>query len=140
MICVGIADDHPIVRKTLRILFSHAKDYQVLFEAQDGQQALDLTMRHEPDVLLLDIHMPCLNGLEVLSALPKTLRTRVLVLSMLADEAIVVKAFECGARGYVLKKDLPEELMSAIQKVNASGTFLSAGISDLDVNPSCLAG
>ena len=126
MIRVIIAEDHHLVRQGIRALLEKQAHIQVIGEAQDGMEALDLTQRMKPDVLLLDINMPRLNGIEVIKRVRGDgLPTEVLILSMYEDESLVKKAFRSGARGYILKKSITEQLFTAISAASTRRFYLS---------------
>jgi DNA-binding NarL/FixJ family response regulator len=117
---VVIADDHPILRDGLRKLLEAEQDFAVVGEAYDGHGAVEVTRRVEPNILLLDLAMPGLPGLEVLRALngvPLATRTILLTANIERDE--VVKALQLGARGYVMKDSASELLMKAMRMVMA---------------------
>jgi DNA-binding NarL/FixJ family response regulator len=117
-ISVILADDHRVVRAGLKAVLSTAKDITVLTEASNGREAVSLTERFKPDVLLLDISMPDLDGLGVLKELAaKELPTRVLVLTMHAEEQYLVQALELGAAGYLMKSAADRELVDAVHAV-----------------------
>lgn len=126
MIRVVIAEDHHLVRQGIRALLEKQAHIQVIGEAQDGQEALDLTQSMKPDVLLLDINMPRINGIEVIKRVRGVgLPTEVLILSMYEDESLVKKALRNGARGYILKKSITEELFTAITAASTRRIYLS---------------
>jgi DNA-binding NarL/FixJ family response regulator len=126
-----LADDHAVVRDGLRALLEAEGDLIIVAEAADGLEALDLVRRHHPDVLLLDLVMPGMNGLEVARQAPQVSpRTKIVVLSMHADEAYVVQALTAGALGYVLKRSTGGELVHAIREVLAGRRYLSAPLND----------
>ena len=126
MIRVVIADDHHLVRQGLRALLEKAGDMEVVGEAADGQEALALVERLLPDVLVLDIAMPHLNGVEAVGRLRDLkVKTRALVLSMYADDALVRQALRNGAKGYLLKRAVCDELLLAVRAVGRGDTFLS---------------
>lgn len=122
-----LADDHPIVRQGLRHLLEKETDFRIVGEADDGVEAIRLVERWKPDILLVDMMMPSLNGLEVLRQV-KTLssHTRTIVLSMQSADAYVIEALKHGAAGYVLKETGPGELVRAIHEVLNGNRFLSA--------------
>jgi DNA-binding NarL/FixJ family response regulator len=131
MIRVILADDHSVVRQGLRALLEEHDDLQVVAEAAGGLEAIALAEKHRPDILVIDVMMPGLNGLE--AARQVTQRwpgTRVIVLSMYSAEAYVLDALRAGAAGYVLKKSTAEELVQAIRAVAEGGRFLSPPISE----------
>ena len=125
MIRVVLADDHHLVRQALRALLEKAGDIEVVGEAADGAEALDLVQRLLPDVLVLDIAMPHLNGLEAVGRLRSLeVKTRALILSMYADDILVRQALRNGAKGYLLKRAVTEELLLAVRAVSRGDTFL----------------
>jgi len=127
---VILADDHTLVRAGIRSLLEKVPDVEVLAEASDGHELLKLAKTHEPDVILMDIAMPGLNGLEATTRLLKELpKVRVIVLSMHHNEEYVWKAFKAGASGYLLKKAATAELAIALQRVALGEIYLSQEIS-----------
>jgi len=126
MIRVVIADDHHLVRQGIRALLEKAGDMEVVGEAADGQEALELVERLLPDVLVVDVAMPHLNGVEAVGRLRDLkVKTRALVLSMYADDALVRQALRNGAKGYLLKRAVSDELLLAVRAVSRGDTFLS---------------
>ncbi len=131
MIRVVLADDHPVLRQGLRGLLEREPDLEVLGEASDGREALNEVMRSRPDVLVLDLMMPGVGGLEVVHEVRAQCRTtQVVVLSMYSNESYVQEALGAGARGYVLKKATSAELVAAIRAVAAGGRYLSPPLSE----------
>ena len=131
MITILLADDHHLVRQGLRALLQAEQDFQVIGEAGDGLEAVSLTERLKPDVLLLDLMMPGMNGLEVTRQVKELApRTRVLILSMHVDEGYVLEALRAGAVAYVLKKSTASDLVHAIREAFADRRFLSPPLSD----------
>jgi DNA-binding NarL/FixJ family response regulator len=131
MIRVVIADDHHLVRQGIRALLDKADDMKVVGEAADGQDAIDLVAHLNPDVLVMDISMPRLSGTQAIERLrSQQATTRVLILSMYSDEAVVRQVLRNGARGYLLKNALAEELLQAIRAANRGATYLSPAISE----------
>lgn len=125
-----LADDHRIVREGLRALLRLEPTVRLVGEAEDGLEALRLVERHRPDVLVLDLMMPRLGGLEVTRRVTGlSPRTRVVILSMHADEAYVAEALRAGAAAYVLKGSGAEELLHAVREAAAGRRFLSPPIS-----------
>ena len=125
MIRVVIADDHHLVRQGIRALLEKAGDIEVVGEAADGPEALALVERLLPDVLVIDIAMPHLNGLEAVGRLRGLeMKTRALILSMYADDTLVRQALRNGAKGYLLKRAVTEELLLAVRAVSRGDTFL----------------
>lgn len=126
-----LADDHRIVRQGLRALLAAEADFEVVGEADDGREALELVKRLSPDVLVLDLMMPGLNGLEVARQLPRqSPGVRVVVLSMHDDEGFVLEALANGVSGYVLKDSNSSDLVHAVREVAAGRRYLSPPLSD----------
>lgn len=127
-----LADDHKMVRAGIRSLLEKLPEVEVVAEAGDGQQAINLVEEHEPDILLTDIAMPGLDGLEVTRHLAKAFPTvRVVILSMYSDEGYISQALRAGAVGYLLKGAAREELTLAIRAVAQGETYLSPPVSKL---------
>jgi DNA-binding NarL/FixJ family response regulator len=130
-ISVLIADDHLVVRRGLRALLESEPGLTVVGEAADGREALELVSRLDPDVLVLDLVMPGMRGLEVLNRLAqREARTRVVVLSMHAGDAYVVEALRAGAIGYVVKDASASELVQAVRAAADNRRFLSSPLSE----------
>jgi DNA-binding NarL/FixJ family response regulator len=128
---IVLADDHRIVRQGLRVLLSAEADFQVIGEADDGREALELVKRLNPDVLVLDLMMPGLNGLEVARQLNKgASHVGVVVLSMHDDEGFVLEALANGVSAYVLKDSNSSDLVQAVREVAAGRRYLSPPLSD----------
>ncbi len=126
-ITVVIADDHLVVRRGLRAVLEDQPDISVVGEAADGRAALTLVAALDPDLLVLDLVMPRLDGLQVLGELTsRGARTRVVVLSMHADDACVVAALQAGAMAYVVKDARACELVEAVRQASANRRFLSS--------------
>jgi DNA-binding NarL/FixJ family response regulator len=121
---VAIAEDHRLVREGLKALLTADGTLELVGEASDGLQAVETVERQKPDVLLLDLRMPRLHGLEVIRQI-KPNKTKVVIVSMHSDEPYLVEAVKCGVRGYVLKDSPPAELIQAIKAVAAGGSFFS---------------
>ena len=127
---VALADDHRLVRDGLRALLEADGRYEVVAEADDGLQVVQLVEKERPDVLLLDLMMPGLHGLDVIDQLAKRVpSTKVIVLTMHSDEAYVVRALRSGATGYVLKDAPGSELLHAIDEVSGGRRYLSSRLS-----------
>jgi two-component system response regulator NreC len=128
---IMLADDHKIVRQGLRALLEAEPDFHLVGETGDGLEAVQLAERLCPDVLVLDLMMPGLGGLEVtLQVGKRSPQTRVIILSMHADEAYVLEALRNGAAGYVLKESSADELVQAVREVVAGRRFLSSPLSE----------
>jgi DNA-binding NarL/FixJ family response regulator len=128
---VLLADDHKLFRAGIRSLLQTLDDFEVVAEAGDGRDALRLAAAHRPDVVLMDIMMPNLNGLDaaarIVHAYP---HTRVIMLSMSADEDSVLKTLRAGAVGYLVKTADPAELELAIRAAMRGEKFLSSAVSE----------
>jgi DNA-binding NarL/FixJ family response regulator len=130
-ISVVIADDGDVVRKSLRASFEARDGFSILGEARDGLEAVEQTMRLNPDVLVLDLVMPGLNGLQVLGELQKRgTSSRVILLSMHADVAYVDAALEGGACSYVLKTAPFDEVAEAVREAKAGRQFWAPPFSE----------
>lgn len=127
---VLLADDHDLVRAGIRSLLQNLDGVEVVADAGDGHQALALIAQHRPDLVLLDIMMPGLNGLEVAARVTKEFpNTKVVMLSMNNTEEHVLQALKAGASGYLLKTITPSELALAVSAVARGETFLSSAVS-----------
>jgi len=128
-ISVLIVEDHTIVREGLCVLLGHETDIKVVGEASDGRKALTLVMELKPDVVLMDIAMPELNGLEaarqILNEFPNI---RIIILTAHSDDIYVNRAVDCGAKGYLLKQDATCDVYQAIREVHRGGIFYSSSI------------
>jgi DNA-binding NarL/FixJ family response regulator len=125
-ITVLIADDHPVVRQGLRVLLSLEDDIEVVGEVGDGVEAVELTAALIPDVILLDLKLPVLDGLGVLAELrDRGLPARALVLTSVADQASVTVAMRAGAAGFLYKDVDPEALVRAVRSVHDGNTVLA---------------
>src|SRR5438094_2320233 len=126
-----LADDHHLVRQGLRALLAAEPEFHLVGEAADAREVVDLAERLRPDVLLLDLLMPGINGLAALRQVVKcTPKTRVIILSMCGSEAYVSDALKDGAVGYVLKSSRADELILAVHEVAAGRCFLSPPLSE----------
>jgi len=126
MIRVMLADDHNIVREGLRRIIEESEGIRVVAEAADGHEALGLIASSAPDVAVIDISMPGLDGLEVIGRIrAEHPGLPVLVLTMHEEEQYVVRAITAGAMGYVTKRSASEELVQAIRKVHSGGRYLT---------------
>jgi DNA-binding NarL/FixJ family response regulator len=134
---VALIDDHPIVRQGLRNLLQTESSFQVVAEADDGIAGLDLVQRVRPDVLIVDLMMPGLNGLDLIKQVLKHLpRLRIVVLSMQSADSYVVEALNSGAAGYVLKETGPSEIIHAIKTIVAGERYLSPKLAQRVVDSS----
>jgi two-component system, NarL family, response regulator NreC len=125
---VVLADDHVLVRQGLRSLLEREK-FQVLAEASDGQELIRLAEAHHPDIAVLDISMPTLNGIDAARELARTCpKTKVILLTQHEEEQYIHEALEAGVKGYVLKSQVASDLLHAIQKVSRGAVYLSPGV------------
>jgi DNA-binding NarL/FixJ family response regulator len=129
-ITVLLAEDHQIVREGFRSLLKHEQDIEVVGEAESGRQAIQLTRKLRPDVVVMDIAMPLLNGLEATRQIHKDFpNTKILMLSAHSDDAYVEQVTELGAAGFLLKQTSSDVLATAIREVQKGNTFYSPDIS-----------
>lgn len=130
MLRIILADDHTILRNGLRLLLERQPDLAVIGEAGNGREAIDLAEREQPDVVIMDIAMPVLNGIEaaqrISSAHP---RTAIIILSVHSDEAYILRALKAGARGYLLKDSPEGDLIQAVHAVASGKAFFSPAVS-----------
>lgn len=132
MIHVILAEDHTLVRAGIRALLEKAEDVNVLGEAADGQQVIELAEKLIPDVVVMDIMMPRLNGIQAAEKMQLLkIPARVVLLSMYSDEALVFQAIQNGVKGYVLKTSLGEELLWAVRAAAKGETYLSTPVSEI---------
>jgi DNA-binding NarL/FixJ family response regulator len=130
-----IADDHDIVRRGLRGILESESSCRVVAEAADGLTAAQLVDRHKPQILILDLNMPRLHGIEVLrQTRTSSPNTRVIVLSMHNDEPYVIESLRAGASAYILKGSESQEILHALKEVLVGRRFLSATLSEWAIN------
>jgi DNA-binding NarL/FixJ family response regulator len=124
-----LADDHEIVRQGLVHILQAQKDFEVVGQAANGRQAVDLAVRLRPDVIIMDVSMPDLNGIDATHQIRREVpEARVIVLSMHHKRQFVLDMLREGARGYILKSDISDQLIQGIQAVMAGGVYLSPQI------------
>jgi DNA-binding NarL/FixJ family response regulator len=124
-----LADDHGVVRKGLRFLLESEPNLEVVGEAADGRQAVDVSTELKPDVVVMDIAMPRLNGIEATRQVVRDLpEVSVIILSMHSDEEYLVRALTAGAKGYLLKDSAEDELVRAIHSVSEGKPYFSPAI------------
>ena len=127
-----LADDHTMVRQGLRKVLEERPEWQVVAEAGDGHEAVRLAELHKPDVAVLDVAMPLLNGIEATRHIAKRVpHTRILVLSMYSDEAYVTQMMKAGATGYLLKDSADVDLLQAVQSVAQGKSYFSPAVARL---------
>lgn len=128
---IFLAEDHHLVRQGTRMLLEAEPDFEVVGEAEDGIRAMHETLRLHPEVLIVDIVLPDLNGIEVMRQVKRRApEVKVIALSMYATEAYVTEALRAGAAAYVLKKSTAEELVYAVRQVLLGNVYLSPPLSD----------
>jgi two-component system response regulator NreC len=125
-----LADDHIVMRTGLSALLERQPNLEVVGESENGRQTVELTGSLEPDVVVMDVGMPVLNGIEATKLIVADHpTTAVIILSMHSDESYVMRALKAGARGYLLKDSAPADLLSAIQAVSQNKSFFSPKVS-----------
>ena len=131
MIRILVADDHPIIRRGLKQIIDEAFDMKVEDEAENGYEVLEKIQKNNFDIILLDISMPGMNGLDVLKQI-KSIKPNlsVLILSIYPEEHYAVRVLKAGASGYLSKESAPEELVKAIRKVNTGGRYVSSSLAE----------
>ncbi len=121
-----LADDHNLLRDGLRLLLERQSDFSVVAEASDGREAVRMAEEHKPDVAVMDIAMPVLNGIEATKQIvARCPPTSVIMLSMHHDESYIVRALNSGARGYLLKDSLKADLIAAVKSVSQGHSYFS---------------
>lgn len=128
VIRVVIADDEPLIRAGIRMILTSAPDIEVVAEASNGREAVDLARAHGPDVVLLDIQMPVMDGLTALGELKRAVPTvRALILTTFGEKENVLRALRQGGAGFLLKDSAPGELIGAVRAAAAGDAYLSPG-------------
>jgi NarL family two-component system response regulator LiaR len=126
-----LVDDHKIMRDGIRAILQHSGEFEVVGEAENGTDAVRVAKKTRPDIVLMDIGLPGLNGIEATAELLRYCpETKVIVLSMYDDEHSVVSAIRSGARAFVLKKASDSDLLDALRTVGKGGSYLSPQVSD----------
>jgi DNA-binding NarL/FixJ family response regulator len=132
MVRILIADDHTLLRQGLRRILESRPDFTVVAEAGSGLETIELARQHQPDVAIIDVAMKELNGIEATAAVLRcSPRTAVLMLSMHSDERYVMRAVKAGARGYLLKDSVEEDLIRAILLIQRGTAFFSPAVARL---------
>jgi DNA-binding NarL/FixJ family response regulator len=130
-----LADDHDVVRAGLRQIVLERKDWEVCGEAKTGREAVDLAIKGKPDVVVMDIAMPDLNGLEAARQIRKSLpKTEIVILSLHLSDQLAYELIQAGVRGYVLKSDANRDLVAAVEALGMHRTFFTARVSELVIN------
>ena len=134
-ISIILADDHPVVRRGMQALLEQERDFSIVGVAADGLETVRLTERLKPDVLVLDLMMPGLSGLEALRILRERVpRTRIVILSMSSSKAFIAQALQNGAIGYVLKGCSEENLVRSVREAIAGRRFLSPPVTEIAID------
>ena len=127
-----LADDHVVMRKGLRALLERQSNLEIVGESENGRETIDLAASLIPDVVVMDVGMPVLNGIEATKTIvAQNPQISVVILSMHVDESYVMRALKAGARGYLLKDSAPADLMSAIRAVSQKKSFFSPKVSHI---------
>lgn len=130
-----VVDDHEIVRKGLRAVLEKQPGWEVVAEAKDGREAIEKARQARPDVTILDISMPSLNGLEAVRQIVKCVpHTKVLVLTVHDADSLISQALEAGAQGFVLKSDAGRDLVAAVEALKQNRTFFTPKVGQLILN------
>ena len=141
IIRILIVDDHPIVRRGISMTLTKHPSIQIVGEAFDGRDALNKVRELKPEIVLMDIDMPQMNGLAVTDMLRREMPgVKVLILSMYANTDYVMRIIQCGARGFVIKEAPTDELLSAIETVHSGGSHFSPDVARVALNQVVLGG
>lgn len=129
---VLIADDHWVVRKGVKELLTELADVEEIGEASNGAEVMDLLFKNEWDILILDLSMPDKNGLDVLLEIKQRKPDqKVLILTMNQEDEVAMRALKTGAAGFLTKESVPEELINAVNKINAGGRYISHSMAEM---------
>jgi DNA-binding NarL/FixJ family response regulator len=135
MLRILIADDHEVVRRGLRALLETRPDFEVVAEAENGQQAIQKILAHRPDVTIMDVSMPEVNGIEAMRQVARAgISTEFLALTMHSSETLARELLGAGARAYLLKSDAARDLIGAVDSLGQHRSFLSAATSNILVD------
>lgn len=130
MIKLLLVDDHPVVRNGLKAVLHNKPDISIIGEASNGVEAIEMIKLHQPDIVIADISMPVMNGIELLKQLKKLgILSNVIILSVHEDDEYIIEAVSAGAAGYLLKDSGSEELLNAIYSVASGKKYLSSAVS-----------
>jgi DNA-binding NarL/FixJ family response regulator len=132
LIKILLADDHPVIRQGLRALIQLESDLTVCAEAADGRAAVEMAVEHKPDIAVLDISLPVLNGVEATWRMQReTPQTKVLIYTMHEDDGLIREALHAGARGYLPKSEVEQGIISALRALARNRTFFSGSASEI---------
>ncbi len=132
MISIILADDHHLVRHGIKSLLEKTNDIEIVGEAENGHEAVQLVEKLTPDVLVMDISMPRLNGIQAAEQIKNLgVKTQIVILSMHSDETLIRQALRYGVRGYLLKRSVMEELLLAVRAAHRGEIYLSPAISEM---------
>ncbi len=135
LVRILVADDHPFLRTGLRRVLEEHAEFRVIGEAADGREAVRMAQQEKPDVAILDIGMPNLNGIEAARQISDSVPgASIVVLSMHSDEAYVLRALKAGARAYILKESAEADLVAAVKAVSQGKAFFSPAVSQMLLN------
>jgi len=127
-----LADDHSILREGLRMLLDRQDEFAVVGDASNGREAVEMAEKHDPDVVIMDLAMPGLNGIEATRRIiARSPRTAVVILSMHSDESYILRSLKAGARGYLLKDSLKADLLDAVRAAVRGKSFFSPKVSQV---------
>jgi RNA polymerase sigma factor (sigma-70 family) len=127
-----LADDHSILREGLRVLLDRQDEFAVVGDASNGREAVEMAEKHDPDVVIMDLAMPGLNGIEATRRIiARSPRTAVVILSMHSDESYILRSLKAGARGYLLKDSLKADLIDAVRAAVRGKSFFSPKVSQV---------
>jgi two-component system response regulator NreC len=129
---VLIADDHQLIRSGMRALLERGNEFEIVAEAADGYETIELALAHKPDVILLDVGMPRLSGTDAAQTISEKMPgARIVMVSMHSDEGYVLRALKAGARGYLLKASPEADVIAAVRAVAAGNAYFSPSITRL---------
>jgi DNA-binding NarL/FixJ family response regulator len=127
-----VADDHEVVRKGFRAILEAERDCEVVGEAGDGRRAVEMARELRPDIVVLDVSMPHLNGLEAARQILKSRpQTKILILTMHESDSLIREVLDTGARGYILKSDAGHDLVSAVEALRLNKTFFTSRVTQM---------
>ncbi len=133
-----LVDDHTLVREGFKAIISQNKDYVIVGEAKDGKEAIDKSLKLKPDVVIMDILMPHINGIVATEEIKKNLEdTKIIILSMYKEKQYVLNAFIAGAKGYLLKDAVVDELLESIERVLQGETYISPPVAKYVIEDYC---